>query len=222
MPFKPGTKSERLANELLILDPEVLPTLQGTLHVGTKSISMMYYANGKQLAVNLATYITGEPAGPSLYWHHKNGDPFDYTRENLELRPRQEISGMKEANTKFADRSRAQVAKRSAERKPGEFIGVINRGSKHYARLTVPGTTTVTYPGGAFDTPAEAARAYDAARVAHGLQAVNFPGEPLITLKPTRQRKADTDPRGHTEKARAKIQALHTRPPVVEDELLTW
>ena len=84
MALKPNTKGAFLVETLLILDPESKGVLKGTVRAGRKTFEIIYYENGKSVVRSLATYITGKTAGRKYYWHHRNGNPFDYRLDNLE------------------------------------------------------------------------------------------------------------------------------------------
>lgn len=172
MALKPNTKGAFLVETLLVLDSQSKELLKGTVRAGRKTFEIIYYENGKSVVRSLATYITGKMAGRKYYWHHRNGNPFDYRLENLELLPRATHSSVLANNCVVAVRNRQRTEARSLA---GETsIGVSRMRNKYYARLSVPGTGKVIQAGG-FERAEDAARAYDAARIEHGLAAVNFP-----------------------------------------------
>ena len=175
MTLKPNTKGAFLVESLLILDPAAKELLKGTVRAGPKTFEIIYYENGKSVVRSLASYVTGQPAGRKYYWHNKNGNPFDYRVDNLELLPRATHPHILANNRAVAARNHQRTEGRSLA---GETsIGVVRMRNRYYARLSVPGTGKVIQIGGSFNNPEDAARAYDAARIEHGLQAVNFPDE---------------------------------------------
>lgn len=174
MALKPNTKGAFLVDTLLILDPESREVLKGTVRAGPKTFEIIYHENGKSVMRSLATYVTGKVAGRKYYWHHRNGNPFDYRIRNLELLPRTTHPNVLANNCALAARNRQRTEARSLA---GETsIGVVRMRNKYYARLSVPGIGKVIQAGG-FERIEDAARAYDAARVEHGLQPVNFPDD---------------------------------------------
>ena len=176
MAFKRGTKSAYIADNVLILDPEIRDKISGHLVMGSKTHTLYTKIQGKPTAMSLATYVTGIKPTASTYWHRKNGNPFDYRAENLELRPMAELPGRIEGSKKRGELNRQKLQKRSDERLPDEYIGIARVGASYYANFFIPGSRKkVIRPGGGFKNPEDAARAYDAVRVKYGFQAVNFP-----------------------------------------------
>jgi len=125
-----------------------------------------YAGGGKYDQMTLASFLTGQRAGPGEQWRHLNGDPMDYRTENLSL----ERQGVGTRNQGVAESN----ARRATERRQsGKMVGVRKHGARFYARITEQGNKM--RPLGSFATEEEAGRAYDRARTELGLSVINFP-----------------------------------------------
>ncbi|MEM3452017.1 MAG: AP2 domain-containing protein [Candidatus Hadarchaeum sp.] len=160
------------------------------------AVSVYDPENGSR-TVTLARFIMGMPPGREVTY--KNGDTFDNRRINLLVSPRgglrapcsdSEIvpEGVERTPTGWLVRAGSRVIGEfalledarqavSALRKKtkGPYIGVSRRGSRYAATYFLNGRRLVL---GVYDTPEEAARAYD--RLAKFLDPkapLNFPGE---------------------------------------------
>ncbi|WP_424952171.1 hypothetical protein [Deinococcus sp.] len=210
MAFKPGSKSEYIATRVLKLDPGAAETLKGEIREGRSGFIIRYYEHGKRLEMALASYLTGQPAGRTHYWRHLNGDLADCRVANLERVNREQHPNKVKSNALVAEAGRQRRIEQA--RKDGKFIGVVQMRKKYYARLLVPGTGKLAYfGGGGFEHAEDAARAYDAARIEHGLQAVNFPGEPLVEPK-ARTGPMQAELETHAQMVRTKISASDDTP----------
>ncbi len=115
------------------------------------NIKRSYRLNGRVRGQTLATFLLG-PAPEGMCWRHANGDRMDFRRSNLVAHPRG----------------------RKQKRAQGRFIGVGPHGQRYRAVITLPGESRQTHLG-LFPDMESAARSYDAALIAAGLPAVNFP-----------------------------------------------
>ena len=82
------------SGQIVLLDPEDEAALHNgagqwrlTTFKGLRRISRSISHQGRSTTEPLTSYLLGRaPIG--LVWHHENGDPLDYRRDNLRLRRR--------------------------------------------------------------------------------------------------------------------------------------
>lgn len=151
-----------------LIDDEKLP-LFGTgsvVSVRGRPAVKRYVGGGRYDQMTLASFLTGQRAGPGEQWTHLNRDPRDYRTENLRL----ERQG---AGTRKPGVAESNARRATERRRAGHMVGVRKHGARFYARITGPDRTMRLL--GSFATEEEAGRAYDQARTELGLPPVNFP-----------------------------------------------
>lgn len=133
-------------------------------------------------STQLARILLGlKPHSRRAVWY-RNGDPTDLRRENLQVVNRTDLPGLRAARTRGVADPSASARMRDLSRNPNAkrggtgFHGVsLHKPTGRFnVRLRVPGSDK-TQSFGYFDRAEDAAREYDAVRLRHGLDAVNFP-----------------------------------------------
>lgn len=164
---------ELRTGETIYLDDDVAETLAGQAWRRSPSGSVYrnYRHRGKVKTESLAAVVTGESAPRGYVWAPVDGNWRNFRRENLEVKPRgwQLAEGREERLFVEGD-----IRPRETKPNPTGYRGVHKSGRKYKALATVNGKQTYL---GLRDTPEEAARLYDQALIAQGLEPVN---EPLL------------------------------------------
>jgi len=107
---------------------------------------------------------------------HKNGDRRDFRRKNLVVVPKGQETRI--VTEEAREKHRANVLERSRVKAAGgKLVGVYAQDTKWRAALRMLDGKLIHL--GRFATPEEAGRAYDAARVAQGYDAINFPEQSI-------------------------------------------
>ncbi|TSA78775.1 hypothetical protein FNU79_18725 [Deinococcus detaillensis] len=142
------------------------------------TISRNYRDGLKVRSETLASWVMGRPAGEGMVWCHINEQPLDFTAANLEARKRGKHLTSK-VRAKMAHKiSEAMSGKSNPAARGKKYIGVMVKGARFGAQIVEakqPGQKRgkLTFLGMAA-TEEEAAKLYDAARIARGLSPVNF------------------------------------------------
>ncbi len=153
-----------------LIDDEKLPLFDtgSVVSVRGRPTVKRYAGGGRYDQMTLASFLTGQRAGPGEQWRHVNGDTADYRCENLQLQPQGvgvQKPGVAESN-----------ARRATERRQaGKMVGVRKHGTRYSVRIAGPDRKMILL--GSHATEEDAGRAYDAARVERGLPPVNFPAD---------------------------------------------
>lgn len=157
-----------------LIDDEKLPLFETGSVVSIRGRpTVKRYVGGRYDQMTLASFLTGQRAGPGEQWTHLNGDEADYRCENLSLKPQ----GVGTRKPGVAQSNERRAAER---RQAGHMVGIRKHGARYYARITEQGRKMRLL--GSFATEEEAGRAYDRARLELGLPAVNFPAPEQATV----------------------------------------
>ncbi|TDE84687.1 HNH endonuclease [Deinococcus sp. S9] len=172
------------SGERIYVDDDILALIEGqTWSRDSKgTVGRSYRKDGRvrrQTLHGLIAEQMGERVPKGYVWTHLDDDWRNFRRENLRLAERGSWLYRDEAElSKWREKgSRVAATRRKPPEKTEEGVryrGVHKSGRKYKALATVNGKQTYL---GLRDTPEEAARLYDQALIAQGLEPVN---EPLL------------------------------------------
>lgn len=170
------THPDRHGQEVQIqIDPDLTAAAGGNWYVtytsagGMPRVTRRKTVNGKTTAQSLANLILGPtPAGRQVTF--KNGDPFDYRRENLSHGRKNSTAARALSG---AEAPRPVTSRHAEGRKAGtgyRGVTLLSPGRFQW-RVRVQGRNY----NGVMGTAEAAARQYDAILIEHGLEPINFP-----------------------------------------------
>ncbi|MGY2895004.1 hypothetical protein [Deinococcus sp. UYEF24] len=167
-----------------LIDDEKLPLFEtgSVVSIRGRPTVKRYAGGGKYDQMTLASFLTGQRAGPGEQWTHVNGDAADYRCENLILKPQ----GVDSQNAGAAQSNERRAAER---RQAGYMVGVRKHGARYYARIAGPDRKMLLL--GSYPTEEEAGRAYDRARAERGLPPVNFPPDGSVSAAEAEQERTE-------------------------------